>query len=114
MGLIENLHLKGVRLGAYTLVGLAYVAATPFSIKDFEQRDLAQPAGRPIQDFRSVVGSAHGVQEMANFRADLDSRQGIGVELEGLNGLLEWNPGNLIAAIHTPPSQDHQAGFQHH
>ena len=103
-GLIENPHRKAATLGAYTLVGLAFVPPTPFSIKDFERRDLAAPAGQPMQLFRRVLGTSHGVQELADFRAYLDSQPSIQEELHELDGLLAGDSQRLIAVIHSPPA----------
>jgi len=102
-GLIENLHRKATKLGAYTFVGLAFVPPTPFSIKDFERRDLAQPAGQQMEFFRGVVSSPHGVQELPDLRMYLDSHPSIEEELDRLDALLQDEPQNLIGVIHCPP-----------
>ncbi len=103
-GLIENLHRKAARLGAYTLVGLAFVPPTPFSIKDFERRDIAGSARQTMQRFRCVIGTDSGIRYLENFQAYLEAEPSIEDELAHLDGLLEPSQGPLIAVLHSPPA----------
>jgi Icc-related predicted phosphoesterase len=103
-GLIENLHRKAAKFGGYSLVGLSFVPPTPFSIKDFERRDLATAPRRHVQVFRCVVGTAHGVEEIADFESYLDSHPSIEEELHSWDGLCATEPQRMIAVIHCPPA----------
>jgi Icc-related predicted phosphoesterase len=101
-GLIENIHQKAVKLGRYTLAGLAYVPPTPFSIKDFERWDSVRGLWRQPQFARCVVGTPQGFKEVVDFEAYLDSHPTIEEELHRLR---TPEPELTIAVIHCPPYQ---------
>lgn len=103
-GLIENLHRKAARLGPYTLVGLAFVPPTPFSIKDFERRDVPGVARPHLQAFRGVVASDRGVQEIGDFQQHLDSHPTIAEELAALDGQVSGGAERVILVTHCPPA----------
>jgi Icc-related predicted phosphoesterase len=103
-GLIENLHRRAVRLEGYNLVGLSFVPPTPFSVKDFERRDLAAEARPHLQVFSSVVSTAAGVQYVEDFQAYLELHSSIEEELDGLDKQTETAPQKLVAVIHCPPA----------
>lgn len=103
-GLVENLHRKTAKLGTYTLLGLAFVSPTPFSIKDFERRDFAGAARRQPQHFRCVLSTPRGFQVLPDFDAYLQSHPTIEEEL---NRLPPSDPEQTIALIHCPPYQTH-------
>ena len=103
-GLVENLHRKAARLGPYIMVGLACVPPTPFSIKDFERRDVST-AGRPhLQAFRGVVAADRGVQEVKDFQQYLDSHPTIEDELAVLDGQVSGEAERVIVVTHCPPA----------
>lgn len=99
-GLVENIHQKSTQLGAYTLVGLAFVPPTPFSFKDFERRDTADDGPRQPQIARCVAGTEHGFQLIEDFQAYLDSLPTI---QEELTRLPVEEPERTIAVMHCPP-----------
>jgi Icc-related predicted phosphoesterase len=98
--LIENLHQKSVRLGPYSLLGLAFVPPTPFSFKDFERRD--GPGERPLerQAARAVLATEEGFQVIQDFVAYLSSLPSIEEEIAQLPA---GEPGRTIAVMHCPP-----------
>ncbi len=100
-GLVEDLHLKAVPLGAYTFVGLSFVPPTPFSIKDFERLDGSSGDGPcEPQISRCVIGTPRGFQAVEDFQAYLTSRPTIEEELDRLPG---GDPERTIAVVHCPP-----------
>jgi Icc-related predicted phosphoesterase len=101
-GLVENLHQRALRMDSHTLVGLSFVPPTPFSIKDFERRDLKADSAREPQIARSVVGTADGFREVQDFDAYLKALPSIEEELEALP---LHDPSRTIAVIHCPPFQ---------
>ena len=100
--LIENLHQRAVSLGEFALVGLAFVPPTPFSIKDFERRDLPGETLREPQLARSVLGKAQGFEPIKDFEAYLDTLPTLQEELERLPAT---EPTRTVAVIHSPPYQ---------
>ncbi len=99
-GLVENLHQRAARLGLYTLVGLAFVPPTPFSIKDFERRDSARAPRLQPQIARCVLGTAHGFETVKDFDVYLSFHPTIEEELSRLPAS---EPERTIAVIHCPP-----------
>lgn len=99
-GLVENLHRRAKPLGSYTLVGLAYVPPTPFSIKDFERWDSddEQFGERPFT--HGVLGTAEGFRPIPDFLGYLSSLPTLEVELERLP---TTEPDHTVAVIHSPP-----------
>jgi Icc-related predicted phosphoesterase len=103
-GLVENLHRKAARLGPYVMVGLAFVPPTPFSIKDFERRDVPGVARSHQQAFRGVVAADCGVQEVKDFQHYLDSHPTIEDELAVLDGHVSGGADRVILVAHCPPA----------
>jgi len=99
-GLVENLHQRAAGLGPYTLVGLAFVPPTPFSIKDFERRDSAQAPRLQPQIARCVLGTARGFETIKDFDVYLSFHPTIAEELSRLPA---GEPERTIAVIHCPP-----------
>ncbi len=99
-GIIENLHKKTAKLGKYTLVGLAFVPPTPFSIKDFERRDSIGVAQQEPQLSRCVLSTPEGFKLLDGFEDYLDACATIEQEL---GSLPESDPHQTIAVIHCPP-----------
>ena len=99
-GLIENLHGHARSLDTFTLVGLAFVPPTPFSIKDFERRDSDRDDTVGPQLARSFLGTRRGFEEIPDFGAYLRSRPSLEEELERLPAS---DPLRTIAVIHAPP-----------
>lgn len=103
-GLVENLHHKAARLGPYIMLGLAFAPPTPFSIKDFERRDVST-AGRPhLQGYRGVVAAERGVQEVSDFQRYLDAHPTIEDELATLDGHVSGGAERAILVTHCPPA----------
>jgi Icc-related predicted phosphoesterase len=99
-GLIENLHRRETTLGNYTLVGLAFVPPTPFSLKDFERRDSRGDPELSPQFARGVLGTQRGFKTIQDFDAYLDSLPTIEEELGRLPA---GDPARTIAVVHCPP-----------
>jgi Icc-related predicted phosphoesterase len=101
-GLIENLHQRVATLGNFSLVGLAFVPPTPFSIKDFERHDLPGDTLRQPQLARCVLGTARGFKPIEDFESYLQTLPTLQDELERLP---PTDPGRTVAVIHGPPYQ---------
>jgi Icc-related predicted phosphoesterase len=101
-GLIENLHQRAGTLGDFSLVGLAFVPPTPFSIKDFERRDLPGDTLQEPQLARAVLGRARGFEPIEDFEAYLHTVPTLQEELERLP---DTDPARTVAVIHCPPYQ---------
>ena len=102
--LIENLHQESRTLGAYMLVGLAFVPPTPFQLKDFERWDEARIPDSDSYSYRCVVGTPRGFMQIDDFEAYLDSLPTLKQELRGLP---ISDPEHTVAVIHTPPFNTH-------
>jgi Icc-related predicted phosphoesterase len=83
-------------------VGLAFVPPTPFSFKDFERRDTAEPDPREPQFGRAVLATPEGFETIADFDAYLNSLPTIAEELSRLS---PESPGRAIGVMHAPPSE---------
>ncbi|MEI8188697.1 MAG: metallophosphoesterase [candidate division NC10 bacterium] len=103
-GLLESLHRRVLRLDSCSILGLAFVPPTPFSIKDFERRDTADPVRQTMQPFRCVIGTDSGIRYLENFQAYLEAEPSIEEELARLDGLLGPDPGSVIGVLHSPPA----------
>jgi uncharacterized protein len=91
-----------VRIGAVTLLGLAFVPPTPFAIKDFERRDLATdepPAESPLE---CLIAPPEGLQTLGSFQDYLAALPSIQEELAALDARLE-DSRSTVAVIHGPP-----------
>lgn len=102
--LLVSLHRRVLRLDSFSLLGLAFVPPTPFSIKDFERRDTAGSARQIMQHFQCVIGTESGARCLESFHAYLEAKLSIEEELVRLDGLLGPNPGPVIAVLHSPPA----------
>jgi Icc-related predicted phosphoesterase len=99
-GLVENLHLKSVRLGDYSLVGMAFVPPTPFSFKDFERRDGCHDKPPEAQLARSVIATEQGFKVIDDFSSYLASLPTLEEEIARLpSGEVD----RTIAVMHCPP-----------
>ena len=115
-GLLVSLHRRLLRLDSCSILGLAFVPPTPFSIKDFERRDIAGPVRQTMQPLRCVIGTESGTRLLENFSAYLEAEPSIQEELTRLDRLLEPDPQPLIAVLHTPPANtccDRMLNHQH-
>jgi Icc-related predicted phosphoesterase len=99
-GLIENLHRETRILGAYTLMGLAFVPPTPFLLKDFERWDEAPESRSDSYSYRGIQGTPSGFMAIEDVHAYLDSLPSLAQELLGLPVV---DPAHTLAVIHTPP-----------
>ncbi len=99
-GLLINLHARQVSIGAYSLVGLAFVPPTPFSFKDFERRDAAAARLREPQLGRMVLTTQDGFKSIEDFDAYLRSHATIEEEL---GRLVPQDSQRTIAVMHSPP-----------
>jgi Icc-related predicted phosphoesterase len=99
-GLVENLHLKSARLGAYSLVGMAFVPPTPFSFKDFERRDGPEERPREPQLARSVLATDEGFKVIDDFGSYLNSLPTLEEEIARLP---IDEASRTIAVMHCPP-----------
>jgi Icc-related predicted phosphoesterase len=99
-GLLENLHGAAKTLGDYTLLGLAFVPPTPFSIKDFERRDFSKDVTGREKTPWAVVSSARGFEPLGDFATYLRAQPALEEELERLPLA---DPARTVAVIHGPP-----------
>jgi Icc-related predicted phosphoesterase len=102
--LLISLHRRVFRFDSYTILGLAFVPPTPFSIKDFERRDTVAPARQSMQLFRCFTGTDAGVHCLENFQAYLQAEPSLEEELARLDEPLGSDPGPVIAVLHSPPA----------
>jgi Icc-related predicted phosphoesterase len=99
-GLIENLHGETRTLGAYTLMGLAYVPPTPFLLKDFERWDEAPEPNSDSYSYRCIQGTPRGFMVIEDFQSYLNSLPSLAQELLRLPVV---DPAHTVAVIHAPP-----------
>jgi Icc-related predicted phosphoesterase len=99
-GLVENLHQKSARLGAYSLIGMAFVPPTPFSFKDFERRDGPQEKPPEAQLARAVLATKQGFKVIDDFASYLNSLPTLEEEIARLPSS---EADRIIAVMHCPP-----------
>jgi len=104
-GLIHNLQKKTAMVGDCTLMGLAFVPPTPFSIKDFERWDQrASVRGPTPPHARPVRSTSQGFQPIEDFTAYLNARPTI---QEEISQLPVTDPFTTILVAHCPPYGTH-------
>ncbi len=93
-GLLEHLHLRRTRLGAFTVLGYACVPPTPYLLKDWERWDVSrhlEPGSvSPEEGYRSVPADPSDVR-FGTIARDL-------AEL-----VAGTDPGHDVMLFHAPP-----------
>lgn len=95
--LLRIIHLKGVKLGKFTIVGYPYVPVTPFSLKDWERWDTSSSMNADIRlegyitypEFKSIALDPQ------------DRSMTIEKDMTRLAGIS--NPSRTIYLFHAPP-----------